>query len=60
MGLSGGLFLCTLGVYWLGVGACSRGGGGVFRWFALGSAHLLHLLLQTGLSLLEVIVLVFE
>ena len=54
------MFLCALGVHRLGVGIGSRGGGGVLRWFALGSAHSLDLLFKAGLPLLEVIVLVFE
>ena len=54
------MFLCALGVHRLGVGIGSRGGGGVLRWFALGSAHSLDLLFKASLSLLEVVVLVFE
>ena len=60
LGLSRGLFLCTLRIHWLVVGAGSGGVGSVFGWFTLGSAHLLNLLLQACLSLLEVVVLIFE
>ena len=60
LSLSWGLFLCALRVHRLGVGIGSRGGGGVLRWFALGSAHPLDLLFKAGLSLLEVVVLVFD
>ena len=60
LGLSRALFLCTLRVHWLTVGAGSGGGGSVFGWFALGSAHLLDLLLQACLTLLEIVVLIFE
>ena len=44
----------------MGVGIGSGGGGGALPWFALGPAHPLNLLFKAGLSLLEVIVLVFE
>ena len=54
------MFLCALGVDWLGIGICSRGGSGVLCRFALSSANFLNLLFQAGLSLFEVVVLVFE
>ena len=58
--LGQGLFLCALGVNWLSIGIGSRSHGGSLCRFTLGSAHSLYLLLQTGLSLCEVVVLVFE
>ena len=52
--------LCALGVDWLGIGLGGRGGGGVLSRFTLIHTHFLNLLLKTGLSLFEVIVLVLE
>ena len=54
------MFLCALGVDSLGIGICSRGGSSVLSRFALSSTNLLNLLFQAGLSLFEVVVLVFE
>ena len=54
------LFLCALGVDWLGIGIRSRGGSGVLCQFALSSTNFLNLLFQAGLSLFEVVVLISE
>ena len=58
--LGRGLFLCALGVNWLSIGIGSGSRGSSLCWFTLGSAHSLYLLLQTSVSLFEVVVLVFE